>query len=301
MYSVRLRSRIGDAELDAKVGRIVTDADANVLLTGPTQVLMPSGKPLCVYLPGVLREAVDAPGVYDVLHSLKGHVTDNRVYASGSPRYTDPKGQRRSARKVPSAVVGAVDASGRHRWCRLTAWTGQHLPQWQTLAPVLRAVADRLEEAVPDRYAAQAAEAARTRPEWVVPGTPFTTITVNNSYATGVHTDKGDLDAGFSTIACLRRGTYTGGRLVFPRWRVAVDMAHGDLLCMDAHEWHGNTALVCACGEDMTGPCQACGAERISVVAYFRTNMTQCGTAEDEVRRAQDRADRRGAPTGTDT
>jgi hypothetical protein len=139
---------------------------------------------------------------------------------------------------------------------------------------------------VNDRYEAQMAEIDRTHPDWVVPGTPFTTITVNNTYPTGVHTDKGDLDAGFSTIAVLRRGSYTGGRFVFPEFRVAVDLQDGDLILMDAHQWHGNTALVCACGDKRTSSCRACGAERISVVSYFRTAMTSCGSEEEENQRA---------------
>lgn len=295
-----MRTRISDDELNTKIGRIVTDRDANLLLTGPAKIIKPDNRVLCVYLPAAMRTAVEAPGVWDLLHSLKSQVTDNRVYASGSPRYTDAGGQRRAARPVPSAVVGAVDPGGRTHYCRLTAWTGKHLPQWRSLQPMLQAVAGHLAEAVPDRYAAQAAEAARARPEWVVPGTPFTTITVNNSYATGVHTDKGDLDAGFSTITCLRRGDYTGGHLVFPRWRVAVDLQHGDLLCMDAHDWHGNTQMVCACGTDLNGPCPDCGAERISVVSYFRSNMVNCGSAQAEMTKAQQRADQRSGHDAPD-
>jgi hypothetical protein len=151
---------------------------------------------------------------------------------------------------------------------------------------VFQGVAAELERHVPDRYAAQRAYADKADPAWVIPGTPFTTITVNNTYPTGVHTDKGDLDAGFSTITCIRRGDYTGGQLVFPEYRVAVDMRHGDLLMMDAHDWHGNVMLVCACGKEANGACVDCGAERISLVSYFRTKITECGTPEEEYRRA---------------
>jgi hypothetical protein len=157
---------------------------------------------------------------------------------------------------------------------------------------------------VPARYAAQLVEATRTEPDWVIPGTPFTTVTVNNTWPTGMHTDKGDLDAGFSTIAVLRRGGYTGGQLMFPEYRVAVDLADGDLILMDAHEWHANAEIRCWCFADeperkrLFGWCDTskggCGAERISVVSYFRTEMTKCGTAEDEMARAARTRERRG-------
>jgi hypothetical protein len=155
------------------------------------------------------------------------------------------------------------------------------------LHPLLRAVAAHLSEHVPARYHAQAQQAQLTDPAWVVPGTPFTTITVNNSYATGMHTDKGDLDAGFSTITTLRRGDYTGGRLVFPAYRAAVDMGHGDLILMDAHQWHGNTQIICACNKPMNGACETCGAERISMVAYYRTKLVACGSPAEETAKAR--------------
>jgi hypothetical protein len=126
------------------------------------------------------------------------------------------------------------------------------------------------------------AQVDKTHPEWVVPGTPFTTITVNNTYPTGVHTDKGDLEQGFSNLTVLRRGRYSGGVFLFPEYRIGVDMGDGDLLLMDAHEYHGNTAL------HLESP----DAERISVVAYFRTRMVECGTAAEEADRALAHADR---------
>jgi hypothetical protein len=145
-------------------------------------------------------------------------------------------------------------------------------------------------------------QVARTSGEWVVPGTPFSTVTVNNSYSTGVHTDRGDLEAGFSNVSVMRRGNWHGGKLVFPEYRVAVDLKEGDLLLMDAHQWHGNTQMICdTCGDRMMprrdgdqmlpGWHEKCGSERISIVCYFRTNIVECGTAQEELVKAQAQAD----------
>jgi hypothetical protein len=284
VLDIRLRSKVGKQELELKLGKILGPADYNVLLTGATRVRQPDGRLLCVYLPGALAGEVGAPGVYEVLHGLRTETSTNRGLASGTQRIASQQ-KRSYARSVPSTAVGALDPMGQMRYCRLTAWTGKNLPQWETLHPLLRAVAGHLERHVPDRYAAQLDYAHRSDPAWIVPGTPFSTITVNNTYPTGVHTDKGDLDAGFSTIACLRRGHYTGGQLVFPEYRVAVDMADGDLLLMDAHQWHGNVALICACGRQPNGYCKDCQAERISVVSYFRTKIADCGSPEEERQR----------------
>jgi hypothetical protein len=284
MLDVRLRAREDPIALAAKTGKILGPEDYNLLLTGPARVRMPDGRPLAVYLPGVLTAEVDAEGVYEVLHSLRKLTTSNRGPASGSPRI---QGHKRSyGRNVASTIIGAADPLGQQRYCRLTAWTGQNLPRWQSLQSLLQAIAGHLAAQVPDRAAAQQGEADRSDPAWIVPGTPFTTVTVNNTYPTGVHCDKGDLDAGFSTIACLRRSHYNGGNLVFPEYRVAVNMKHGDLLLMDAHQWHGNTPITCPCGTELNGPCETCGAERISLVAYFRTKIAECGTPDEEYERA---------------
>lgn len=285
MIDIRLRGRVSAKELDEKVGKILTDADCDALLTGPAYVRKPDGKPLCVYLPGAMRlQCTD--DVYAILHSLRTVTTDNRGLAGGTRRAEIPGQTRSRAMPVASAIIGAFDPSGAYKYCRLTAWTGQNLPQWRQLQPFLQQVAAKLQQYVPDRYAAQAARADAASPEWVVPGTPFSTVTVNNSWPTGVHVDKGDLEEGFSTIACMRRGDYTGGVLIFPEFRVGVDMHEGDLLLMQAHDWHGNTAMVCACGTRMNGCCKDCGAERISVVSYLRSNVPDCGTPEQEVRKA---------------
>jgi hypothetical protein len=270
VIELRMRTQVSDTELAAKVGKVLTAADCNLLLTGPARVFRPDGSLLCVYLPQAIPEPV-ADLAYPVLHSLRSVVTDNRGLASGTPRVRKGTRKRLAAGKVRSAIIGAFDPSANHGYCRLTAWTGSHTAEMAQLLPLLGVVAEHFATCVPERYAVQAALAARTDPAWCMGTTPFTTVTVNNTYPTGVHTDAGDLSKGFSTIAVLRRGSYTGGWLVFPRLRVGLDLADRDLVLMDAHEWHGNTQLVT--GAD---------AERISVVAYYRANMASCGDMEAE-------------------
>jgi hypothetical protein len=296
MIDVRLRSVISDAELEQKVGRILTDEDYNLLVTKDCLVRKPDGSPLAVYRRNIVpREMLDT--AYPALHELKVMRSENRGLASGTPREARFPGSKRTSSKrfVKSAIIGSFDPNTSHPYCRLTAWTGRETEKMDTITPLLRFVAERFALEVPDRYRAQIGYVQRTQPEWVIEGTPFTTVTVNNTYATGVHTDKGDLDEGFSNLLVLRRGgAYTGGYLTFPRYRVAINMREGDLLLMDAHEWHGNTQLVCRCGRtDLNGPCGRCGAERISIVAYYRTRMAKCGTITDEYAKAQRLAEER--------
>lgn len=293
---LRVKSKLAPAALEERVGKILTDDDVDVLLRGPATVYKPDGTLLLKYLPGALladRHDGD-PGVlaksYATLHDLRKFETDNRGNASGTERLKSFEGATRTRSKpVPSAVVGAMDPGGAYRYCRLTAWSGREWEKYAELFPLFGSISDLLATHVPDRWQAQMREVQKVHPEWVIPGTAFTTITVNNTYPTGVHTDKGDLDQGFSTLAVLRRGSYRGGWLTFPEYRVAVDMQHGDLLLMDAHEWHGNVGMHClTCDQPLTtGWHEACRTERISVVSYMRTKMTTCGTPEEELAKAK--------------
>lgn len=288
MLTERVESRL--ANVEGLKGRLPSDEAYDLLLDralGPARLVKADGRPLCVFLPGAMRGAVDAPGVYEALHGMRTRTSMNRGAASGTPRLKSRQ-TRSYTRPIASTIAGAFERDNQRRYCRLTAWTGRNMPEWKLLRPVLYQVAVLLKAYVPDRYEAQQRQAEATDPAWVVKGTPFSTITVNNSYATGIHTDKGDLAAGFSTITCLRRGSYSGGRLVFPEYRVGVNLRHGDLILMDAHEWHGNTQLYCACGKPMNGVCRECAAERISVVAYFRERLTGCGTPAEEELKAEE-------------
>lgn len=295
MIEFRMRTKVTPEELETKKGRVLTDADYNVLLTRASRVLRPDGKPLCVYLPGAVSSEMGA--AYPTLHKIRMK-SDNRGLASGTKR-VNAGGNRTRAMPVMSSVMGAMDPSPQRPVCRLTSYTREHVEAWEGTFPLLRSVAGHFAHHVPERYAAQMQEVERSRPEWVVPGTPFTTITVNNTYSTGVHTDAGDLDKGYSCLAVARRGEWQGGRLCFPEYRLAVDMRDGDLVLMDAHEWHGNTTMVCRCGNVLlAGPCESCGAERISVVCYFRSNVVQCGSATEEEQKRIAHVERRLAATG---
>jgi hypothetical protein len=53
-------------------------------------------------------------------------------------------------------------------------------------------------------------------------------------------------------------------------------MRHGDLLLMDAHEWHGNTHIRPRSDD----------AERISVVSYYRTKIRDCDSPAAEAEKA---------------
>lgn len=291
---LRLRSRISEAELDEKKGKILTTEDVNLVATGACKVLKPDGSLLFIYLPGAIGKALRSR-VRPTLSELKAYKTSNRGLASGTKRVNHrdgfkaaASGNRTATKPIASAIIGAFDPQGPKQYCRLTAYTAREADKYEGLFPLFQRVAALMREHTPERWRAQQDFADRTQPEWVIPGTPFTTITVNNSYPTGVHTDKGDLDQGISTIVCFRQGELDGGWLCFPRYRIGVDLQDGDLILMDAHEWHGNTPLELLSDD----------AERISVVCYYRTRMAECGSLTEEEQRRLELNEKRAIAVG---
>lgn len=90
-----------------------------------------------------------------------------------------------------------------------------------------------------------------THPSWLIAGTAFTAVTVNRDFRTAVHKDRGDLRAGFGVLTALRAGTFSGCHLVFPAYRVAVDLRTRGVLLCNVHEWHGNSPLVAEIIEEL--------------------------------------------------
>jgi hypothetical protein len=289
MMEFRCRSKRSDEWLEKYKGAQVNPEMISVKLEGPARVFKTNGKPLLVYLPGAAKDVGNE--TYSEFTRIR-MTTDNRGYASGGERGTRGNSPRLRTAPVMSSILGSFEAVGPMQYCRLTAFTAQEVDRWTAMLPYFERIAQLFAEHVPERYAAQMREVERTAPDWVIKGTPFTTITVNNTYPTGMHTDKGDLDAGFSTLGCIRRGQYEGGCISFPQYGVGVDMKDGDVLLMDAHEWHGNTPMTCyLCGEALRKPGHRCDEthawaqtdefvtpERISIVSYFRTDITSCGS-----------------------
>jgi hypothetical protein len=95
---------------------------------------------------------------------------------------------------------------------------------------------------------------------YTVPGTMFSTITVNQTALFRAHEDGNNLAGSLSCLAAF--GNFSGAELCFPRFGVSCPMEPGDLLIGDTNrELHGNLG-------PLTG-------SRISVVAYMRDALAR--------------------------
>lgn len=178
------------------------------------------------------------------------------------------------AMPVFSGVAGWMDRYPRIPYGRATAYTANNFEKFKLAYPLLQRLAKAFSEFLPKRYEFQNNCAKKIDPGFVVPETPFTTLTVNKSFRTAAHRDAGDLHEGFSNLTILTNGKqYSGGMLVLPEFRVAVNIRPGDLLLINNHFGiHGNTPIVL----------EEEGAERYSLVCYFREKMLELGSKEYE-------------------
>lgn len=182
------------------------------------------------------------------------------------------------AKSVFSGVAGWYDRYPRIPWGRATSFTEKNFETFKKSFPFLQSLNRGYKDLLPMKWGNQRAAADKIDSRFLVPETVFTTITVNKSFRTAAHRDAGDLDSGLSNLLVVGSGDYTGGYLVFPELRIAVNVRPGDLLLVNNHEIiHGNTPIV------LNNP----EAERISLVCYFREKMLDLRSWEYESARRE--------------
>ena len=229
------------------------------VVTEQTCVLKPNGDILFILLRGALQPQLCSEA-WDVLRNVSGDAAHRETAAGGIMAGTG----------AVSDIIGAFDRMTRFPYCRLTSWTLRNPIRFAKAVPFIRAVDRVFRQHMPDRYEAQMAKVRETVPDWLIHGTAFTTVTVNKNWRTACHTDDGDLKEGFGVMTCFDRN-FTGGELIFPKYRVAVKYGLGDVLLADVHEYHAN------------GPIIPQGDyERMSCVFYYRTRMFECSTPAAE-------------------
>jgi hypothetical protein len=236
------------------------------------------------------KNKTDKPSTRNNVWGIQAVKRDNFVFADWveKTRHLDQTEMIKEARRVEKAYVcattyangvmsgiaGWYDRYPRIPYGRATSYTAREPEKFAMAYPFLQSLARGFKELLPWRYNNQMAAAKKLDEAFLVPGTPFTTITVNKTFRTAAHRDAGDLDNGLSNLLVLsNNGNFTGGYLIAPEYRVAVNVRPGDLLLINNHEViHGNTEIVL--GDE--------NAERVSLVVYFREKMLELGSKQYE-------------------
>ncbi len=271
MKTIRLNTQLPDAIVEGLEGRFLDSSAYDGQPVAENAVVY---KPNGDVLFKLVRNALPLDlcnAAWEALGSVSGDAA-HRIVASGGavPKINGISG-----------VVGFLNRTGRHGldYCRLTSWSMANPDRFAQAIPFFQAINRVFQRHMPKRYAAQMAKVRRTDPAFVVHRTAFTTVTVNKNFRTAVHTDSGDLKEGFGVITGLCAGEFSGGELIFPKYRSAVRFGTQDVLLCDVHEHHANGPIVGVEGQ----------FERMSCVLYYRSGMIECGSPAEELKRLKNR------------
>ena len=146
--------------------------------------------------------------------------------------------------QVASNPIGFYEASNNFSKlpCRLTHFTRTNFEKYNEGLCFIKEIDNQFKKLVPESYKKQL-DRANTKNHLKIPGTCFSTITINRNFRTAQHKDAGDFSGGFGNLSVIKRGKYHGGYTAFPQFGVAVDVDTGDFLAMDVHQWHCNTEI----------------------------------------------------------
>jgi hypothetical protein len=125
---------------------------------------------------------------------------------------------------------------------------------------------------------------AQQRPEYVIPGTAFSTGTVNLGIRCRPHRDKGNLCLSAMTVTDLSPEPVQGGELLLPEYLCAISIRNEDVLLFDGHTQHATAQFYTA-----ASPSLIHGVQRLSCIFYYRAGLAKCLPPDEELRRAQQR------------
>ena len=186
-----------------------------------------------------------------------------------------PYGHSNEHHKTHSNVIGYyVDNIGnntvrkRHNLYKpfrsnISRWSLAHQQEFDNdVKPMLLRLTELYKQLWESMYNPHMIEARRT--EFSIEDTPFSTITINRDWKSFYHKDKKNSPIGVGNLVVYEGSKYEGGFLVFPNYRVAVDVRMGDVLFMNQFKIHGNTDIIKE-REDVIG--------RLSFVSYLHDGL----------------------------
>ena len=312
MNTITAVKLLSDEEIQMREGEHFSHDHYKISITSDTDVYKPDGTILLRFRKNVIDPCYTKPAMESLRKvSMKRH--DNRGAPAGPldwnrmpnyvgewfktfkfrTHYVRKSNQQKSKHDIsnlsPSNVIGYFDRKDRNDPlglpCRLTAFSKQETDKWNNTIPLIQQVAQQFKKLMPVEYSRQLNRANLSQ-DFIIKDTCFSTITVNYSWRTACHRDKGDYQDGFGNIIVCEDGDnpnkYRGCCTGFPQYGVCVDVREGDFLAMDVHEWHCNTEFVQL---EPTKPYlsfkerdinNSWHFNRLSMVCYLRNNMHKC-------------------------
>jgi len=189
---------------------------------------------------GASAGPIDTEGTY----WKKRKIVNTNKWSTGYLKSDGEVSKMKVNNQVASNPIGFYESSKNFCKlpCRLTHFTRTNYDNYTDGLPFIQKIDSMFQKLIPDSHGLQL-ERANQKAHLKIPGTAFSTITINRNFRTALHRDAGDFKGGFGNLTVIRRGKYHGGYTVFPQFGVAVDVGSCDFLAMDVHQWHSNTPI----------------------------------------------------------
>jgi hypothetical protein len=202
-------------------------------------------------------------------------VSTNRGNAAGSQhRNTKVDSLRRYEKGIASnsTIIGYIDSSNHKRPCRLTSFSRDYYKDYKDGLKFINAIDNCFKTSLPDMHSVQYNALKNNAADFQIEDTAFSTVTVNYNFQTALHRDSGDFKDGFGNLVVCQKDI-EGGEILFPQYKLSIQLNTGDFLAMDVHEWHCNNTIRYI---NDTG-------YRLSFVCYYREKMSQCNTINKNI------------------
>lgn len=224
-----------------------------------TKIVKVNGDLLCHYIPQAISSELCKLAIDSYLDAGK-MISTNRGIAGGM-KHRNIKNKYEKGTPVNSNIIGYIDSLNHKRPCRLTYYSKKYFEKYSKGLPFIQEINRLYSQYVPDKYYKQK-EATNLVKEFKILDTAFSTVTVNYNFRTALHTDSGDYKDGFGNLVVCSNDC-TGGHLLFPAYKIAIEMKNSDYLALDVHESHCNSPIY---GDGY----------RLSFVCYLREKMYKC-------------------------
>jgi len=174
----------------------------------------------------------------------KRDLVETKKWSTSYLKSDGTKSKMKVNNQVASNPVGFFEAANNFSKlpCRLTHFTRTNYDNYKNGLPFIHRIDQLFQELIPSAHQIQL-DRANLKDKFKIPGTSFSTITINRNFRTALHKDGGDFKGGFGNLTVIERGKYHGGYTVFPQFGVGIDLRNQDFVAMDVHCWHSNTEI----------------------------------------------------------
>lgn len=185
------------------------------------------------------------------------------------------KNQRTWGLPQKSSVFGTLPRNAiRHDYCRFTSHSKTELQNHKTAFLISEYISNLYKKYFPNQFVEHKNWVKNNiHKDWVTSNeSPFTTINYNINHAIKYHYDKANLNNTISNVCILKKGVI-GGKLVIPRYDLALSMDDGFIAFFDGRNIiHGVEPIKKYMND----------AYRASIVFYTLQSLRQCFNCKNE-------------------